>query len=51
MGVSRLMQLIKDQCPQAIKEIDIKSYKDKSIAIDAYLTIYQYIIGMQTQRG
>lgn len=51
VGVYRLMQLIKELCPEAVKEIDMKSYKDKSIAIDAYLTIYQYIIGTQSHKG
>jgi flap endonuclease-1 len=51
MGVSRLMQLIKEKCPDAIKEKSINSYKGKTVAIDAYLTIYQYIIGTQTKKG
>lgn len=48
MGVYRLMQLIKEKGGDSSKQIDIRSYKGKSIAIDASLTIYQYLIGTQS---
>jgi hypothetical protein len=39
MGILRLMQLIKELCPEAIKQVDMKSCKGKIVAIDSYLVI------------
>ncbi len=35
MGITRLMQLLKDKCPNSIKQLDIKAYTGRIVACDA----------------
>ncbi|MFT7816039.1 flap endonuclease 1 [Arapaima gigas] len=47
MGIHGLAKLIADQAPSAIKEHDIKSYFGRKIAIDASMSIYQFLIAVR----
>ncbi|XP_028649529.1 flap endonuclease 1 [Erpetoichthys calabaricus] len=47
MGIHGLAKLIADQAPGAIKENDIKSYFGRKIAIDASMSIYQFLIAVR----
>eukprot|EP00800_Vazella_pourtalesii_P002893 TRINITY_DN1283_c0_g1_i3.p1 TRINITY_DN1283_c0_g1~~TRINITY_DN1283_c0_g1_i3.p1 ORF type:complete len:335 (+),score=65.00 TRINITY_DN1283_c0_g1_i3:98-1102(+) len=48
MGIHKLMTLIADFAPSAIKENDMKSYFGRKIAIDASMCIYQFIIAIRS---
>ena len=46
------MSLLKDKCPKAIKEIDLKALTGYKIACDASMAIYQFLISTQgVQKG
>ncbi|CAF0777009.1 unnamed protein product [Didymodactylos carnosus] len=47
MGIHNLAKLIADQCPQAIKEGEMKTYFGRKIAIDASMSIYQFLIAVR----
>lgn len=47
MGIHRLMSLLKEKCPKAIKEIDIKALTGYKLACDASMSIYQFLISTQ----
>ncbi|KPP60972.1 flap endonuclease 1-like [Scleropages formosus] len=47
MGIHGLAKLVADQAPSAIKEHDIKSYFGRKIAIDASMSIYQFLIAVR----
>ncbi|XP_066578938.1 flap endonuclease 1 [Amia ocellicauda] len=47
MGIHGLAKLIADQAPGAIKENDFKSYFGRKIAIDASMSIYQFLIAVR----
>lgn len=47
MGIHRLMALLKEKCPKAIKEIDIKALTGYKVACDASMAIYQFLISTQ----
>eukprot|EP00298_Acanthocystis_sp_HF-20_P006298 c16202_g1_i1.p1 GENE.c16202_g1_i1~~c16202_g1_i1.p1 ORF type:complete len:382 (+),score=179.00 c16202_g1_i1:51-1196(+) len=49
MGIKQLAKLISDNCPQAIKEGELKNYFDRKIAIDASMTLYQFMIAIRTE--
>lgn len=48
MGIHRLMLLLKEKSPKAIKSIDIKSLKGCNLACDASMSIYQFLISTQS---
>eukprot|EP00808_Paulinella_micropora_P032048 g41813.t1 len=48
MGIKGLMQLISDNAPNAIKEQEMKSYFGRIVAIDASMSIYQFLIAVRT---
>ena len=39
MGISKIFDLIKKKCPEAIKETKIKDYQGKTIAFDASMVL------------
>jgi hypothetical protein len=43
MGITRLMHLLREKCPEAIKQIDLKSYTGRQVACDASVVINYYI--------
>lgn len=47
MGILGLSKILHEKCPGAIKEGDMKHYFGRKIAIDASMSIYQFIIAMK----
>uniref|UniRef100_A0A8C4NFP2 Flap endonuclease 1 n=1 Tax=Eptatretus burgeri TaxID=7764 RepID=A0A8C4NFP2_EPTBU len=47
MGIHGLAKLIADVAPTALKENDIKTYFGRKIAIDASMSIYQFLIAVR----
>jgi flap endonuclease-1 len=47
MGIHNLAKLIADQAPAAIKEGEIANYFGRKIAIDASMSIYQFLIAVR----
>ncbi|XP_019402877.1 PREDICTED: flap endonuclease 1 [Crocodylus porosus] len=47
MGIHGLAKLIADMVPSAIRENDIKSYFGRKVAIDASMSIYQFLIAVR----
>ena len=44
MGILGLSKLIADVAPEAIKENEIKNYFGRKVAIDASMSLYQFLI-------
>ncbi|KND03525.1 multifunctional nuclease RAD27 [Spizellomyces punctatus DAOM BR117] len=51
MGISGLTKVIGDHAPGAIKENDIKNYFGRKVAIDASMSIYQFLIAVRQTDG
>ncbi|GAA5872259.1 hypothetical protein JCM16303_001032 [Sporobolomyces ruberrimus] len=51
MGIKGLTALISDQAPSSMKQVDIKSLFGRKIAIDASMSIYQFLIAVRQQDG
>jgi flap endonuclease-1 len=51
MGIKGLSQLLSDNCPDAVKEDVLKNYFSRKIAIDASMTIYQFLISIKGAYG
>ncbi|XP_020823996.1 flap endonuclease 1 [Phascolarctos cinereus] len=47
MGIHGLAKLIADVAPGAIRENDIKSYFGRKVAVDASMSIYQFLIAVR----
>ncbi|ESL10049.1 flap endonuclease-1 (FEN-1) [Trypanosoma rangeli SC58] len=47
MGILGLSKLLYDRSPTAIREHELKNYFGRRIAIDASMTIYQFLIAMK----
>ncbi|NXY84884.1 FEN1 endonuclease, partial [Alcedo cyanopectus] len=47
MGIHGLAKLIAEAAPSAIKENDIKSYFGRRVAVDASMSIYQFLIAVR----
>jgi flap endonuclease-1 len=47
MGIKQLMQLINDKAPAAVRRIPIENYAGRTIACDASMAIYQFLIATQ----
>jgi flap endonuclease-1 len=47
MGIKNLSQVIGDEAPDAIKENTIKNFEGRRIAIDASMTMYQFLIAVR----
>lgn len=48
MGIKGLFKLISDGAPQAIKEQEIKSYFGRKVAVDASMSLYQFLVAVRT---
>lgn len=46
MGIQGLTKLIGDHAPAAIKESEIKNFFGRKIAIDASMSLYQFLIAV-----
>ncbi|KAG0234010.1 Elongation of fatty acids protein 2 [Actinomortierella wolfii] len=51
MGIHGLSKVIGDNAAGAIKEDDIKNYFGRKVAIDASMSIYQFMIAVRQQDG
>lgn len=51
MGIVGLSKLIADNAPHAIKEGKIENFFGRKIAIDASMSIYQFLIQVRLQGG
>ncbi|KAL8292591.1 hypothetical protein RQP46_001203 [Phenoliferia psychrophenolica] len=51
MGIKGLTGLINDNAPGAITQVDIKTLFGRKVAIDASMSIYQFLIAVRTQDG
>ncbi|CAG2112559.1 unnamed protein product, partial [Medioppia subpectinata] len=49
MGILNLSRLIADICPEAIREVELKSLFGRRIAIDASMSIYQFLIAIRNR--
>ena len=47
MGIKDLSKLIADVAPSAIKENEIKNYFGRKVAIDASMSLYQFLIAVR----
>jgi len=47
MGIHNLMKLMGDFAPSAIKECEIKNYFGRKVAIDASMSLYQFLIAVR----
>lgn len=47
MGIKHLSQVIGDEAPGAVKENQIKNYFGRKIAIDASMSMYQFLIAVR----
>ncbi|KAF9435444.1 Elongation of fatty acids protein 2 [Entomortierella beljakovae] len=51
MGIHGLSRVIGDNAKEAMKEDDIKNYFGRKVAIDASMSIYQFMIAVRQQDG
>ncbi|KAJ7475719.1 flap endonuclease 1 [Mycena latifolia] len=51
MGIKGLTALLSEHAPQAIKEHDIKTLFGRKVAIDASMSIYQFLIAVRQKDG
>ncbi|CAH0717687.1 unnamed protein product, partial [Brenthis ino] len=49
MGIIGLSKLIADIAPQAVKEMEIKNYFGRKVAIDASMSLYQFLIAVRSE--
>ncbi|KAF8247734.1 flap endonuclease-like protein 1 [Wilcoxina mikolae CBS 423.85] len=49
MGIKGLYQVISDNAPDAIKNSDIKQHFGRKVAIDASMSIYQFLIAVRSE--
>jgi hypothetical protein len=47
MGIKGLAKLIADKCPEAIIENELKNYFGRSVAVDASMSLYQFVIAVR----
>eukprot|EP01080_Neovahlkampfia_damariscottae_P012089 gene12089-5582_t len=51
MGIKGLSQLLSDNCPESCREDVLKNYFSRKIAIDASMSIYQFLISIKGAYG
>ena len=51
MGIKQLMSLIQDKAPKSIKSMQLDMLSGKTIAVDASMSMYQFLIATQTYSG
>ncbi|XP_026332704.1 flap endonuclease 1 [Hyposmocoma kahamanoa] len=49
MGILNLSKLIADVAPHAVKEMEIKNYFGRKIAVDASMSLYQFLIAVRSE--
>lgn len=48
MGIKQLFSIIKEECPDAFREGDIKNQFSRKVAIDASMCIYSFLIAVRS---
>lgn len=48
MGIKGLTKLLGDNAPRCVKENELKSYFGRKVAIDASMSIYQFLVAVRT---
>ncbi|BFZ57916.1 Elongation of fatty acids protein 2 [Savitreella phatthalungensis] len=51
MGIKNLTSVISDNAPSAIKNLEIKAFFGRKVAIDASMSLYQFLIAVRQQDG
>ena len=51
MGIKQLSKVLGDYAPKAMKENEIKSYFGRKVAIDASMSLYQFLIAIRGSDG
>ncbi|EKU22850.1 flap endonuclease-1 [Nannochloropsis gaditana CCMP526] len=51
MGIKGLTKLIADEAPEAIKEHKVEHYNGRTVAVDASMAIYQFLIAIRHGSG
>lgn len=49
MGIHQLGKVIGDHAPKAIKNCEIKSYFGRKVAIDASMSLYQFLVAVRSE--
>ncbi|KAB7507132.1 Flap endonuclease 1 [Armadillidium nasatum] len=49
MGIQGLSKLIADVAPSAVKENEIKNYFGRKVAVDASMSLYQFLIAVRSE--
>ncbi|KAI5858105.1 PIN domain-like protein [Tricharina praecox] len=49
MGIKGLFQIISDNAPNAVRNSDIKQHFGRKVAIDASMSIYQFLIAVRSE--
>lgn len=47
MGIKNLSQVLGDEAPDSMKEHNMKSFEGRKIAIDASMSMYQFLIAVR----
>ena len=47
MGIKSLSQVLGDEAPDSMKEHTMKSFEGRKIAIDASMSMYQFLIAVR----
>jgi flap endonuclease-1 len=47
MGIHKLMDLLRENSPDSIKSRDIKYFSGMSLALDASMSMYQFLVSTQ----
>ena len=48
MGIHGLMKLLSEECPGCVKEQELENFTGRSIAIDASMAMYQFLIAVRS---
>ncbi|CAM9374644.1 unnamed protein product, partial [Phaeothamnion confervicola] len=48
MGITGLTKLLSDECPECMKEVDLKSLIGRKVAIDASMQMYQFLVAVRS---
>ena len=48
MGIKNLFQVIRENCPDAVKEGEIKNQFGRKVAIDASMSLYSFLVAVRS---
>jgi flap endonuclease-1 len=51
MGIKSLMKLIQDYAPGCVKLSEMKAYFNRTVAIDASTSLYQFLVAVRQADG